>query len=132
MDSDGEHGHRTRVSHGDAAAVGQGAGGGRINSTFTPSSSAELYDPASGTWAATSGMGAARIAHTATLLPSRQMLVAGGLDRTFTPLSSAELYDPASGTWAATSSMGTAREYHTATLLPSSKDWWWGDPMVVF
>ena len=46
--------------------------------------------------------------HTATLLPSGKVLVAGGYDGSGV-LSSAELYDPASGTWTATGSMSTAR-----------------------
>src|SRR5438093_6376617 len=54
-----------------------------------------VIDPS---WTATGSMGTARAEHTATLLQSGKVLVAGGYD--FPDVfSSAELYDPASGTW---------------------------------
>jgi hypothetical protein len=59
---------------------------------FTWLSSAELYDPASGTWSSTSNLSAARNYHSATLLPSGKVLVAGGFANS-SYLSSAELYD---------------------------------------
>lgn len=75
------------------------AGGWDVwNSKFEPTpglASAELYDPASGTWTATARMTVPRLSQTATLLPDGTVLVAGGSDHGL-PLTSAELYDPGS------------------------------------
>lgn len=80
--------------------------------------SAELYNPATGTFTPTGSLNAARVGHTATLLNNGMVLMAGGysgLDGS--ALSSAELYNPAAGTFTSTGFMTNARYGHTATLL---------------
>jgi hypothetical protein len=53
-------------------------------------STAELYDPSTGSFTTTGGMEIVRWAHTATLLQNGKVLVAGGGARP--PLATAELY----------------------------------------
>jgi hypothetical protein len=66
-----------------------------------------------------------RGAHTATLLPSGKVLIAGGTslsDPDFVVgTMDAELYDPLTGSFVATGGMRTARYQHTATLLLNGK-----------
>ncbi len=73
------------------------------------------------TWSAAGSLITARNAHTATLLPSGQVLVAGGADTGGNALASAELYEPVTNTWSAAGNLAIARDFHTATLLPSGQ-----------
>jgi hypothetical protein len=82
--------------------------------------SAELYDPATGTFAAAGSMSAVRHDATATLLPNGQVLVAGGYDSSGFSLGSAELYDPTSNTFGPVV-IATPREGQTATLLSDGR-----------
>jgi N-acetylneuraminic acid mutarotase len=96
------------------------AGGAGATSAIGILSSAELYDPATNSWSPAPSMASARNAHTATLLATGQVLIAGGMMFS-TTLAGTELYDPATNSWSSGPSMATARSSHTATLLPSGQ-----------
>ena len=86
-------------------------------------SSAELYAPASGTFAATGSLLAARGGATATLLAGGEVLIGGGYMEADTnvPLASWELYSASASSFASTGDTAAARKGASATLLPSGE-----------
>src|SRR5207249_3300849 len=81
--------------------------GGRTGYGDRPTlSSAELYDPASGTWSFTGNMNMARRSYVASILPDRTVLVAGGAtDQNGHITDTAEIYHPDTGAWSFTDPM---------------------------
>jgi len=100
------------------------AGGERIRSADAPLtlSSAELYDPATGSWTATGSMHDARWQHQAVALLDGRVLVMDAMVDTGYPATAGpalcELYDPAVGSWSALGTTGVPRMAHQAVQLP--------------
>jgi hypothetical protein len=97
------------VSCSDPLRVGGTGSGGATGTTVLQ-----------GVFAPAGNMNSARAGHTATLLPSGTVFIAGGNDGT-SAVASAEIYDPRTATFSATGSMTATRAHHTATLLGSGK-----------
>ena len=100
--------------------------GGDFEEGFGPtidlvsSSFAQLYDPGTGMWTATTSMNYVHDHHTATLLTNGVVLIAGGGTQ-FGTTTNCELYEPVSQTWTVAASLIKARQTHTATLLPNGE-----------
>jgi uncharacterized protein (TIGR03437 family) len=97
------------------------SGASLTSGTLTLRLSAELYDPANGSWTPTGSLATARVFHTETRLANGKVLVAGGSNFSSIIYDTAELYDPATGLWSATGKMTAARISHTTTLLANGK-----------
>ena len=106
------------LANGTALAVGgfqvTGSGGSETDDV-------QVYSPTSGTWALQGHLGSAREEHTATLLGSGNVLVAGGFGAYPQIFANALLYNPSTGSATAAGSMQSARGDHSATLLSTGK-----------
>ena len=92
--------------------------------------SAELYNPATGTWTTTGSMnnihedGFTPFGPTMTLLANGQVLVAGGCCNPSTGVGNnpiGDLYNPATGTWTTTGPMQSPRSGHVAAFLSNGQ-----------
>lgn len=101
----------TRLSDGRVLV----AGGYEGTSHGQPLTSAELYQPETGTFVATGSMTTARRNHIATLLNDGNVLIVGGYNGE--AVNAPELYNPREGTFKLVDSMSSPRRYPTATLL---------------
>ncbi|AGM03705.1 kelch domain-containing protein [Amycolatopsis keratiniphila] len=103
------------------------AGGFHGHPSTSPNilTSAEIFDPATGTWSPTGSMHTARCNHHAIALADGRVLVMGGgserppIDSLV--IAAAEIYDPATGTWTETAPMIHARAAFPAALLPDGR-----------
>lgn len=114
----------TELANGKVLVVGgfsrQGDGQTSPGAPLLYLSSVELYDPATKLWTRAAALAIGRLSHTATVLPSGKVMVAGGVNASG-PTASVEVYDPANNTWALGPPLATTRLKHTATVLPSGK-----------
>jgi galactose oxidase-like protein/Kelch motif protein len=120
-----------RVNHG-AVRLGDGrvlvAGGDdALSADPAPLASAEIFDPATDSFADVASMSVPRSEFTLTRLPDGRVLAAGGRTDSGDASSTAELFDPRTNTWTRVSEanggngeLAIARFAHAAVLLASS------------
>lgn len=74
-----------------------------------------------GGWSPAASLTIGRAQHTATMLPTGKVLVAGGVDARGVATATAELFDPSVNRWSEAPPLSVPRTQHTATLLPDGR-----------
>jgi hypothetical protein len=102
------------------------AGGAQFSSSggqlvITRLATAELYDPTTGAFSMTGSMTHPRNDHTAALLHSGEVLIAGGDMNSSDEDKTAELYDPATGTFKSTGDMTKGRAMARSVTLADGR-----------
>jgi Big-like domain-containing protein/Kelch motif protein len=101
------------------------AGGASVTTSpwsVTLTSSAEVYNPVTGTWSATGSLSASRVGAKMVGLMDGSVLVAGGWTTGQTLIARSEVYKTATGVWTSTGSLATPRSSSfTLTLLANGK-----------
>ena len=108
--------HAALLSTGDALIVG----GFTLTAPSFANATCELYDPATGMFAATDSLEFGRYDFTLTELSNGHQLAAGG-SGVGGLLSSSETYDPATGLWTTRGSFINARSRHSAAPISTGR-----------
>jgi uncharacterized repeat protein (TIGR01451 family) len=98
------------------------AGGVSANGDCSSNATAEIYDPATGSWSLKGRLPSpAGTGHIAIRLLDGRVLVAGGGNRCGVVFSTAAVFDPSANKWSATGSMAVPRAFHSAALLSDGR-----------
>ena len=91
--------------------------GGYPGEGAPPTSTAEIFDPVSGSFTSTGDLTVGRADHSASLLADGSVLLAGGFDASGRALASTEIYDPESGEFTSGPDLSDPRAAHVATRV---------------
>lgn len=105
----------TRLADGRVLITGGVAQGGAAATL----ASAEIYDPASGTFQSAGEMTVPRLAHASTLLPDGRVLIVGGFGNPY--IAESEIYDPVTGAFTPTGSMHFGRQFPSIVHLEDGR-----------
>ncbi len=111
----------TRLANGKVLVVGGNDFNAGIEGVTAGMSSVQLFDPPTKTWSTVASLPAPRTGHAATLLPSGQVLVAGGGDPSLNMLASTLLYDPSGNQWSSGPALSVARRGISLVTLSDSR-----------
>ena len=128
--ADGRTTHTATLLRNGKVLVTGGFTGNLTTNAQPQLNSAEIYDPASGTWSAAGPMAVRRALHSAILLRDGRVLVAGGRTCPSAPpvacdftafTNTAEIYDPATNAFTPTGNMAVPRHTTDATMLADGR-----------